>query len=111
MATFYCTYGTDPKYPYYGGWTEIDADDMNRAVIAFRKFHPNREGSELTNCAFMYSEETWASTKMAKNHENFGHACREHIMVTEEHVPVYNGEVLTAVIESVNYSRLIIDDE
>lgn len=43
MKTFYFTFGTDPEYPYCGGWVEIIADDLGKATRVFKRLFPNRQ--------------------------------------------------------------------
>ena len=59
LETYYCTFGTDPNFPYQGGWVEIMAPDGKTAGQIFKTYYPNRKGSSLLNCAFVYSEERW----------------------------------------------------
>ena len=108
MAKFYFTYGTDPAFPYQGGWTEIEAEDLHRALSAFKTFHPNRNGSECYNFAFVYAEDAWENIYDEKDYRD--HKCREQITVaidTEKH---YGDAEAILVIEHVSYSRTIIDD-
>jgi len=41
MPKLYFTYGTDPAYPFRGGWTEITAPSLATAYEIFRAYHPN----------------------------------------------------------------------
>jgi len=83
MQTFYFTYGTDPAYPFQGGWTEIKAPDRPSACKAFQIFHPNREGSpNLLNCADIYPQEQFL--KIFDSDGNFGAFCHEVIILTRE---------------------------
>ena len=80
MGFFYFTYGSE-GYPFYGGWTEIEAPDERTACAIFRAFHPDRvEG--FINCAFVYTEAAFKKTKMAGPAGNFGARCHERITVT-----------------------------
>lgn len=84
MSKFYFTYGTDPAYPFRGGWTEIEAPDMLTACKLFRAYHPDRPGSAgLLNYADIYSEDRFIQTDMLLN-GNFGAWCQEEITVTWE---------------------------
>lgn len=80
MQKFYFTYGTDPAYPFQGGWTLIVAPDEKTAVQIFRVFHPDRFGSGCLNCADYYRGERFEKSKMYKD-GNFGAYCREVIKV------------------------------
>lgn len=109
MAKFFFTYGTDPRFPYQGGWTEIEAEDSHAAVSAFRKFHPDRENSDAYNFAGIYSEKSWAKTEMSQKNSCFDHSCRESIRVTVDRETFYGtGKVMT-IVEHVSYSRTIFD--
>lgn len=79
MTKFYFTYGTSGQ-PYFGGWTEIEAPNMEIACAAFRAVHPDKtEG--LLNCSSVYSEEQFNKTQMAGSEGNFGYFCHEAISV------------------------------
>lgn len=55
--SFYFTFGTDPAYPYgINDYVEVKAHSLNEAAILFNAVHPPRPGSDLVNCAFMYTE-------------------------------------------------------
>lgn len=82
MPKFYYTYGTDPRYPFHGGWTEIEAPDWAAANGLFRTFHPDR-GTGLYNYADSYSEAEFLATEMAVN-GNFDACCHERITVSRE---------------------------
>lgn len=64
MQRFYFTYGTDERFPFYRGWTEVVAPDKETACAVFRCYHPNRPGSDALNCAWIYSEEEFKKTCM-----------------------------------------------
>lgn len=81
MATFIFTYGLDGQ-PYKGGWTEIEAEDCKTACALFRLAHPDRTDG-LLNCSWVYTEEDFARTRMAKE-GNFGVFCRERIRMNVE---------------------------
>ena len=58
MEKFYFTFGTDPLYPYgINDYVVVEADGVNEACCLFNMVHPQREGSDLVNCAFIYGEE------------------------------------------------------
>lgn len=76
---YYFTYGTE-GYPYYGGWTEVYADDEKLATSIFRSVHPDTKDG-FVNCAKMYDEESFKNTKMYKN-GNFGNYAHEVIQIT-----------------------------
>lgn len=92
MSTYYFTYGTDAAYPYYGGWTEVEAPDEKTARALFKAYHPNREGSDCLNCASVYSEDGFKKTGMM-DVGNFGKKCLEQIAPTRTFPsPVLNGD-------------------
>lgn len=67
MRKFYFTYGSDEQFPFQNGYSIVIADDIHQAIGKFRKYHPNREGSNCINCAFYYTENEWNKTCMANN--------------------------------------------
>ena len=82
MPKFYFTYGTDPSYPFHGGWTEIEALDRPTACNLFQAYHPNRPGSAGSlNCADIYNEDEFMRTDMLLD-GNFGVCCHEEITVS-----------------------------
>ncbi len=54
----YYTFGSDPRYPYPGGWVEVHAPDLASAHRIFRSYYPDRTPGVL-NCAFCYTDEDW----------------------------------------------------
>lgn len=79
MPKFYFTYGTEGQ-PYYGGWTEISAPDIDIACALFRAVHPDRTEGYL-NCSSIYPEKQFLKSVMAEK-GNFGYFCHETITVT-----------------------------
>ena len=78
---FYFTYGTDGQ-PFVCGWTEVEAPTARAAAFAFRTFHPDKtEG--LLNCSDMYPQAVFERTEMFQE-GNFGHRCRETIILRRE---------------------------
>lgn len=82
---FYFTYGTEGQ-PFYGGWTEVEADNIRAATFAFRAVHPDKtEG--LLNCSDLYTENQFKKTDMYQKPEgNFGYRCREIITLRRESI-------------------------
>lgn len=78
MKKFYFTYGTDPEYPFRGSWTVVLAPDIKAAARIFREYHPNREDSDLLNCADYYHADYFEQSEMYKT-GNFGGYCHEII--------------------------------
>lgn len=74
---FYFTYGTDESQPFFGGWTEVHAEDDNDARRKFVQVHPLCKRGFL-NCAFVYDHERFAKTGMASR-GNFGKFTQEVI--------------------------------
>lgn len=80
MEKFYFTYGME-GYPFYGGWTEIEAEDYNTACNIFRAIHPDKIDG-LLNCCSVYSEESFKKTVMGIKGSNLGYSCHEKITVS-----------------------------
>ena len=59
---YYFTYGTDGQ-PFVGGWTEVEAPNVNLACAAFRLAHPDKEPGIL-NCSSTYTEENFLKSCM-----------------------------------------------
>lgn len=76
MSKYYFTYGSE-GHPYVGGWTEVEADNKDLAIIAFDIYHPSQ--NSFLNCCCVYSEEEFKSTRMAGPNGNFGYFCHETI--------------------------------
>lgn len=91
MAKFYFTYGTDGTQPFKGGWTEVIAPDAHTARQLFQVYHPDRTPGIL-NCCWVYSEEAFAKTEMAKQGGNFGAGCWEVICLTKKQVLTFVGK-------------------
>lgn len=79
MRLFYFTYGSE-GHPFVGGWTMVAAQDMDKAVTAFRAYHPDTaEG--LMCCAGVYTEQQFLGTRMALD-GNLGRRCHELIYLS-----------------------------
>lgn len=65
MPRWFFTFGSDPLYPFQGGWVEIEAPTLTQAIKVFQAYWPDRTPG-LVNCAFMYSEEDFSETDMYK---------------------------------------------
>lgn len=114
MHKYYFTYAPDPKYPYpkypyQDGYTVVEAPNVETARRCFRKFHPSKLGDIMLNCDHFYAEDSFEV--IHPDGLIHGCGCRETITVTSEAIPVYNGEELTTIIESLTYSRNIIDSK
>lgn len=77
---FYFTYGTGGDQPFYGGWSEVVAEDQGKAIKAYTAYHPMKNG--LLNCCTVYSEEDFKRTRMFQNGNNFGFGCQEVITLS-----------------------------
>ena len=73
--------------PFQGGWTEVFADDVEKAIAAFQIYHPNKNG--CINCCCVYPQEEFERGDMFKN-GNFGKKCWEVICL--EHKQAANSE-------------------
>lgn len=79
MMKFYFTYGlSDEKQPFQGGWTEITAPDRKIACLIFRALHPDVTDNVL-NCADVYSEAEFKSSKALCNNGNYDKYAHEKI--------------------------------
>lgn len=78
---FYYTYGTDSRFPFRGGWTEVTAPSRDIADQVFMAVHPPRDESQFLNCSFVYGEESFRKTAMHQD-GNYGKRCHERICIT-----------------------------
>ena len=84
MATFYFTYGLDERYPYQGGWTEVEAPTLKDACDLFRLVHPWRDPEvPIGNYADVYTEEEFQDTTMWLK-GNFRDRCHERVSIMRE---------------------------
>lgn len=79
---FYFTYGSEGQ-DYYGGWTVVEAPNINAAIAAFNAFHKPK--GEFINCSSIYLETDIKQSNMWKN-GNFGQFCHETISLTRDEV-------------------------
>lgn len=82
MSKYYFTFGTDPRYPFQGGWVEVEAENAKMAIAVFNAAHPPREGSKCINCSSYYPEEVFKESTMTDG--NLGAKCHEKIIVKVE---------------------------
>jgi len=76
---YYYTFGSDPAFPYCGGWVEVYANSWEESHEKFRTKYPDRPGREgVINCAFFYDQEMWGQSGMANG--NLGGFCHEVII-------------------------------
>lgn len=84
MPKFYFTYGSDERFPFQYGWTEIEALSYELACAAFRAFHPDRDPEvRCLNCADVYTEEQFKDT-LEWVGVNYRDRCHERITLTRE---------------------------
>lgn len=76
MKVFY-TFGSDDRFPFCGGWVEIDADNMKQAHAIFRACYPDREPGIL-NCSDYYTEAQFKESDMLST-GNRGAFCHRKI--------------------------------
>ena len=85
MQTFYFTYGSE-GHPFFGGWTEIIAENEGIACQIFRAVHPDKTPGYL-NCCSVYNENCFKNSSM-HNDGNFGYYCHERITLQRELLPM-----------------------
>ena len=76
MAYFYFTYGSD--HWAGGGWTVVEAEDIDQACDIFSIFHPRRDG--FVACCWIYDEKGFQRTSMPEK-GNLGMYCVETIRI------------------------------
>lgn len=81
MERFYFTYGAEGQ-DFVGGWTEVDAPDIDAACAAFRAYHADKI-KHILNCGGVYDEEHFKHTTMYRR-GNFGCRCHEIITLRRE---------------------------
>ena len=82
MARFYFTYGSDERFPFQYGWTEIEAPSRALACAVFREHHPDRDPEEpCLNCVDVYTEEEFKDTPEFMQ-VNWRDRCHERITMT-----------------------------
>ncbi len=72
---YYFIFGTDPKYPFQGGWIEVWAVSLNHAIQIFRAKYPDIVPGAV-NCADYYTQGQFDLTGMKKD-GNRGAYCHE----------------------------------
>lgn len=75
LNKYYFTFGTDPAFPYYGGWVTVIAEDFGQAV---RFFQARFYNEERLLCADYYTAEQFRKTEMYTK-GNFGYYSHEVI--------------------------------
>lgn len=65
MNRYYFTYGSSKTMPFQAGWTVVEADSREDAIVIFDIVHPRTDGYQgFVNCAGIYDEEYFKTTKM-----------------------------------------------
>lgn len=82
MAEYYFCYGSEGQ-DYSGGWTVVEAEDLETAVSIFCIFHPRKTENGCIPCGGIYDEETMKNTSMWQK-GNFGKREVERITVKRE---------------------------
>lgn len=62
MKVFY-TFGSDNRFPFCGGWVEVEAPSMKEAHAIFREHYPDRTPGTL-NCSDYYTETQFKESDM-----------------------------------------------
>lgn len=62
MKVFY-TFGSDERFPFQGGWVEVEAENMKQANALFRACYPDRTPGIL-NCSDYYTEQQFNASDM-----------------------------------------------
>lgn len=81
MYRFFFTYGTSGQ-PFHGGWTEVQAENIEKACEAFRAYHPDKHKNTL-NCSSVYTEAEFKKTCMYTG-DNHGARCHEIITLRRQ---------------------------
>lgn len=76
MKVFY-TFGIDHRFPFCGGWVEVEAPSVKDAHAVFRAHYPDREPGIL-NCSDYYTEEQFKDLNML-NTGNLGAFCHRKL--------------------------------
>ncbi len=63
MKIFY-TFGSDERFPFQGGWIEVEARNIRQAHAIFRAHYPDRTQGVL-NCSDYYDEQQFISSGMS----------------------------------------------
>nr|WP_298061043.1 hypothetical protein [uncultured Blautia sp.] len=72
MNAYYYTFGTNPGFPFYGGWVQVFAETSQEADAIFRQHYPDRHDGIL-NCAIIYRQENFPKSMLI--HGNLGAYC------------------------------------
>lgn len=56
---FYFTFGSNEQFPYPNSYLVVVAQSERVARAIFQDKYPNRPGSNLLNCSFIYTQKEW----------------------------------------------------
>lgn len=76
MKVFY-TFGSDERFPFCGGWVEVEAPTMKEAHAVFRANYRDKTPGAL-NCSDYYTEAQFRNSKMM-NTGNRGAFCHKKL--------------------------------
>ncbi len=76
MKVFY-TFGSDGRFPFQGGWVEVEAGSISQAHAIFRACYPDRTLGIL-NCSDYYTEEEFHDSDMPVA-GNYGAYCHRRL--------------------------------
>ena len=73
MREFYFIYDKqNTRHPFRAGWSLVIAGDQHKAIKAFQKIHPSKDG-ERVRCGLILSIKEFACTGFAKYGNNGGY--------------------------------------
>lgn len=71
---FYFTYGyDDPEQAYRGGWTLVMAEDRDKAIAAYRLYHPLTKDQLLPCCSVALTTAEMGNMLLDGNHGHYAH--------------------------------------
>lgn len=82
MAKFYFTYGSDERFLFQYGWTEVEAPDYETARSLFQYYHPDRNPE--AQYADVYTEDEFFYYTMTYMQGYRRHHCHERITLMRE---------------------------
>lgn len=78
LKRFYFTFGSDPHFPFQGGWIIIEAPDIRAAAKIFKVYYPNPHDDNVLNCSDYYTAADFEASSMFKT-SNRGVQC--HLVI------------------------------
>lgn len=88
MPKFYFTFGEYKPFPYQNGWVEVEAPTKSAAIKTFKEKYPNPRNENVVNCSFIYNEEEFNKTSMAK-YGNYGVYCHETLIANNSKTGIF----------------------